>query len=421
MVSRRSLLIGGAAAAGLMLAKPDDNGGNYSPYFQALNNTLRKYGIDKPSLVIDLDRLDRNIDRVAKSAAAGIGRDYRVVVKSIPSPGLVNYVASRAGTKALMVFHRPFIQAMALERPDSDLLLGKPMPVASAQTFYQQHKGQFNPDKQLQWLIDTDARLVQYLALAETRKLKMRINLELDVGLHRGGYTTPAALTAALDMISANPAHLEFSGFMGYDAHVSAVPTILVEAELAKIKQRYAAAVDFVQQKYPALINDKLCFNGAGSPTFRYYEENTVVNEISAGSCLLKPTHFDLAILEDFEESSFIASPVLKRLQGGRLPAVEWTGPLIRAWDKNQAQTYFAYSGNWMADLASPPGLAKHFAYASSNQQGYNASSSVGLDIDDFIFLRPAQSEAVLLEFGDLIGVRGNAIEQRWPVLPVGV
>lgn len=421
MVSRRSLLIGGAAAAGLMLAKPDDKGGNYSPYFQALNNTLRKYGIDKPSLVIDLDRLDRNIDRVAKSAATGVGRDYRVVVKSIPSPGLVNYVASRAGTKALMVFHRPFIQAMAVERPDSDLLLGKPLPIAAAQTFYQQHKGQFNPAKQLQWLIDTDARLVQYLALAKARKLKMRINLELDVGLHRGGYATPEALVSALAIISANPAHLEFSGFMGYDAHVSALPKILVEAELAKIKQRYAAAVDFVRQKYPALINDKLCFNGAGSPTFRYYENNTVINEVSAGSCLLKPTDFDLAILEDFEESSFIASPVLKRLQGGRLPAVEWTGPLIRAWDKNQAQTYFAYSGNWMADLASPPGLTKHFAYASSNQQGYNASGSVGLDIDDFIFLRPAQSEAVLLEFGDLIGVRGTTIVQRWPVLPVGV
>jgi D-serine deaminase-like pyridoxal phosphate-dependent protein len=421
MVSRRSLLVGAAAAAGLVWAKPSDNGGNYSSYFHTLNNTLRKNGIDKPSLVIDLDRLDRNIDRVAQSVTEGIGRGYRVVVKSIPSPGLVNYVASRANTKALMVFHRPFVQAMAVERPDSDLLLGKPMPIAAAQTFYDQHEGEFNPEKQLQWLIDTDARLIQYLDLAKAKNLKLRINLELDVGLHRGGYATPEALVVALDMISANPAHLEFSGFMGYDAHVSGLPKILAKGELLKIKQRYASAVDFLQQKYPSLMNDKLCFNGAGSPTFRYYEDNTVVNEISAGSCLLKPTHFDLAILEDFEESSFIASPVLKRLQGGRLPAVEWAGPLIRGWDKNQAQTYFAYSGNWLADLESPPGLSKHFAYVSSNQQGYNASSSVGLDIDDFIFLRPTQSEAVLLEFGDLIGVRGNVIEQRWSVLPAGV
>ena len=267
MVSRRSLLIGGAAAAGLVWVKPRNNGGNYSPYFQALNNTLRENGIDKPSLVIDLDRLDRNIDRVAESVAAGGGRDYRVVVKSIPSTGLVNYVANRANTNALMVFHRPFIQAMAAQRPDSDLLLGKPMPIAAVQTFYNQHRGEFKPEKQLQWLIDTDARLSQYLELAKAKNLKLRINLELDVGLHRGGYTSPEKLAVALDTISANPAQLEFSGFMGYDAHVSGLPKLLAKGELPKIKQRYAAAVDFLQEKYPALINDKLCFNGAGSPT----------------------------------------------------------------------------------------------------------------------------------------------------------
>jgi D-serine deaminase-like pyridoxal phosphate-dependent protein len=39
--------------------------------------------------------------------------------------------------------------------------------------------------------------------------------------------------------------------------------------------------------------------------------------------------------------------------------------------------------------------------------------------VDDFIFLRPTQSEAVLLQFGDLVGVRGDKVEQRWSVLPV--
>jgi D-serine deaminase-like pyridoxal phosphate-dependent protein len=132
----------------------------------------------------------------------------------------------------------------------------------------------------------------------------------------------------------------------------------------------------------------------------------------------MKPTHYDIASLEDFEPAAYIASPVLKRGQGGRLPALEWTAPLIRAWDPNQAQMYFGYSGNWMADIEAPPGLASHFAYKSSNQEGYQASNKVELDVDDFIFLRPQQSEAVLLQFGDLVAVRGTAIVGRWPVLP---
>ena len=60
-------------------------------------------------------------------------------------------------------------------------------------------------------------------------------------------------------------------------------------------------------------------------------------------------------------------------------------------------------------------------AYVSSNQQGFNASDSVDIGVDDFMFLRPTQSEAVLLQFGDLLAVRGEQIEARWPVLPVGI
>ena len=118
---------------------------------------------------------------------------------------------------------------------------------------------------------------------------------------------------------------------------------------------------------------------------------------------------------------SVIASPVLKRLQGANLPTLEAFGPLLRGWDINQQQMYFGYSGNWLAETTAPPGLHPHFAYTSSNQQGYSASNAVTIGVDDFIFLRPTQSEAVLLQFGDLVMVRGDHIEARWPVLPVEI
>jgi len=422
MISRRNLLIGsGAIIAGGLIARPSDKGGSYPDYFNKLNQLLRREAIDRPVLIIDLDRLDRNIDRVAKSVAATNKKTYRVVVKSIPSPQLVDYVAKRAKTTALMSFHRPFIQAMANLRPDSDILLGKPMPLAAAHHFYAEHRGPFNPEHQLQWLIDSDARLDQYLAMAKSQNLKMRVNLEIDVGLHRGGYSTPADLIATLKTISANPQNLEFAGFMGYDAHLMGLPDFLAERELPRVKARYAAFLDMLKSQFPALLTDRLTFNCAGSPTFRHYEQDSFVNDLSAGSCLMKPTHYDLPILQDFEASSFVASPVLKRVKGANLPTLESLGPLIRGWDTNETQMYFGYSGNWLAENESPPGLHPHFAYTSSNQQGYSASNSVTIDVDDFIFLRPTQSEAVLLQFGDLVLVRGDKIEDRWPVLPVGL
>lgn len=422
MFTRRKLLLAtGGLAAVAAIARPSDEGGAHNTYYAGMNKTLRANGIDTPVLVIDLDRLDRNIDRVTQSVGSDPAKTYRVVAKSIPSPELVDYVAQRANTKSMMVFHRPFLEAMAKLNPQADILMGKPMPVAAARTFYAGFVGEFDPERQLQWLIDTTDRLHQYLDLAQSQGITLRVNLELDVGLHRGGFEAGEELARALAIIEKNPQHLDFSGFMGYDAHTMGLPKFLADRELPKVKAKYAACVAQLKDGFSGLVKSDTCFNGAGSPTFRHYESNTVVNDLSAGSCLMKPTHYDLPILEDFEPSAFIASPVLKHLQGARLPALEWTGSLVRGWDQNQTQMYFCYSGNWLAKNESPPGLSPHFAYVSSNQQGYSASDSVELAVDDFIFLRPTQSEAVLLQFGDLVLIRGDKIVDRWPVLPVSV
>jgi D-serine deaminase-like pyridoxal phosphate-dependent protein len=45
-----------------------------------------------------------------------------------------------------------------------------------------------------------------------------------------------------------------------------------------------------------------------------------------------------------------------------------------------------------------------------------NGSARVPLAVDDYVFLRPTQSEAVMLQFGDLVVVRGGAIVDHWPV-----
>lgn len=417
MVSRRSFLIGGAGLASTFLLKPSDAGKPHGEYFSNINKVLKQNKIDVPVLIIDLDRLDHNIDKVVGSVNAHPKKAYRIVTKSVPSPKLVKYIADRAETNALMVFHRPFLQEMSQLMPQSDILMGKPMPISAVEKFYKEHRGEFQPAQQLQWLVDANERLNQYLQYAKKEGLLLQVNLELDVGLHRGGFEADEQLKQALSLIESNPEYLRFSGFMGYDAHLMGIPSFLVDSELVKVKARYAASLAMLNNNFSSLVHDKLCFNGAGSPTFTYYQGSEMVNEISAGSCLMKPSHYDLPVLDDFIESAYIASPVLKRLEGGNLPAFEWTGPIIRKWDVNQSQTYFGYSGNWLADVESPKGLVPHFAYTSSNQQGYNASNGVNLQVDDFIFLRPQQSEAVLLQFGDLIMFRGSTIENHWSVL----
>lgn len=423
-VNRRHFLLGTLGVGALLVGvgawlRPGDRGAPYSDYFRALNNELKGKGPMRPVLLIDLDRLDHNIDVVMQSVQRG-GKQLRLVEKSLPSPGLLSYIAQRAGTQKLMSFHQPFLNHDAQVFPQSDILLGKPLPVRSAELFYQSHKGPFDPAKQLQWLLDGPQRLQQYLALAKGLGTRMRINIELDVGLHRGGVSDVNVLGQMLTLISANPQHLEFAGFMGYDPFVGmGVPGILGSPEelFAKVMVIYQRCVDFTRQQFPGLWHDGLCLNTAGSPSYRIHENEKLSTEVSVGTAMLKPTHYDLPSLSEHVPAAYIATPVLKSTGAVNIPALDDKSKLFSWWDANQRQTFFIYGGNWMAEFESPAGLQSNSVYGrSSNQEMVNGSSAVGLTLEDQVFLRPTQTEAVLLQFGDLLAVRNGKIVDTWPV-----
>ena len=44
------------------------------------------------------------------------------------------------------------------------------------------------------------------------------------------------------------------------------------------------------------------------------------------------------------------------------------------------------------------------------------ASRSVKLTVDDYMFLRPTQSEHVMLQFGDLVVLKDGELIDQWPV-----
>lgn len=421
-MKRRAFVLGsmGLAAGSAWLLRPREAGGPYPPYFAALNALLRTQGPGRPLLVIDRARLRRNCARVKARLAPG--KAFRVVAKSLPSVPLLQEVMNAMGTARLMVFHQPHLNALAEALPHSELLLGKPLPVQAAATFYRTlRRGAFDPATQLQWLIDSHERLQQYLQLAQTLGTRLRVNLEIDVGLHRGGLAGPAALAPLLALIAAQPQHLEFSGFMGYDAHVGKIPTVLESraASFAKACAAYRAMQEALFALQPLWRGRALTFNGAGSPTLRLHGSDSPLNELAAGSCLVKPTDFDLDLLADLEPAAFIATPVLKALQGTTLPGLEGARRLLPLWDRNQERSYFIYGGLWQARYEAPPGLRDNGLYGkSSNQAIVNGSHRVGLRVDDHVFLRPTQSERVLQEFGDLAVVDEGRLAAFWPVLP---
>lgn len=421
-MKRRNFLIGAAsvAVAGALL-KPEDNGAEYNRYFSSLNTSLKANGDYLPTMLVDLDILDGNIEVLLNQLNSKT--DFRIVAKSLPSPSLLGYIMAKAQTNKLMVFHQPFINQVALLLPNSDLLVGKPMPVKAAHRFYltlAEQASKFQPNKQLQWLIDSPQRAKQYLVLAQQLEQKLLLNVELDVGLHRGGLSSTQELDEIIQLVEANPEYIEFSGFMGYDPHVVKIPSLLKSAEQAYLESQvtYRNFIAHLYKIQPKYKNKQLTLNGAGSPTIAMHNVKTVCNELSAGSCLVKPTDFDIPSLDKYQAAAFIATPILKKLAGTEIPAAEVAKDVFSWWDPNMAQTFFIYGGKWMANYEAPRGLQGNGLFGTStNQQIVNGSYKVGLDVDDHVFLRPHQSEFVFLQFGDIAAVKSGKIANRWPIL----
>jgi D-serine deaminase-like pyridoxal phosphate-dependent protein len=157
--------------------------------------------------------------------------------------------------------------------------------------------------------------------------------------------------------------------------------------------------------------------NAAGSPTYQLYDRGDYpFNELAAGSCLVKPSDFDLPSLDDHIAASYIAAPVLKRLEQTRIPGID-LGKLQAMWNPNRERAFFTYGGYWKAEPVSPRGLSTNPLYGrSTNQELFNGSSSVDLQPDDWVFLRPTQSEFVFLQFGDIAVYEAGRVTEQWPV-----
>lgn len=393
------------------LREKDRGTGGHDAYFAGLQAALKRAGVAQPALVIDRNRLEANI-AVVRHALAPTQLGLRVVTKSLPAPQLLNAVLAGTGATALMVFNGVMLDQMISFRPDADILLGRPLPAVQVADFVRRHANNPAPAAHPQWLADSVQRLRQYAEIARSNRTLLRINLEIDVGLHRGGLPDPASLAQALEQAKAEPL-LRITGLMGYDAHVPGAPS--PEAEMARVVARYGAAVAMLREKLGDLSG--LTLNTAGSPTYAMHLADADANEVSIGSAFVKPAHFDLPTLKALQPAAFVAEPVLKVMDPAMFPGREDLTATFDTLDPNSRRGFFLYGGYGDARPVSPRGL--RFSALYGGRAMLAGSARVELAQDDFAFMRPTESEGVFLQFGDIAVYDGQDISDWWPTFPV--
>lgn len=393
-------------------------------------------GAHRPTLVVDKQRLDQNLEALLKVIQTGF--DYRIVAKSLPSIPLLKYIMEKSGSNRLMSFHLPFLVHLVKHIPQADILLGKPMTVHGARQFYQwqqqhvlsQNKAAadslFQPDTQLHWLIDSLERLTQYQALAKELNCIINVHLELDIGLHRGGFVghdkNDTDLEQALRILSADK-RLKLTGLMGYEAHASKIPSIMGGTPKAfrLAMEHYQACLTQVALIMGQTCLDSLILNAGGSSTYSLYnkqqEQTGFITEIATASALVKPTDFDTHTLEHHLPATFIAAPVLKRIQNPEIPMAKHLSKLLNKVGLLPKQACFIYGGNWLATPYFPENIKRsNILGHSSNQEMYALPTHSTLKMDDYLYFRPSQSEAVFLQFGEIAVYEEGAIIDWWPV-----
>jgi D-serine deaminase-like pyridoxal phosphate-dependent protein len=436
MPTRRRFLRTGVKVAGVLAAgsivgaavfRPEDQGGEYQPYFKQLNEALAETGLGRPCIVLDLDRVDKNLDRIGDHLKSPLA--YRVVTKSLPSAALIQYVMGKTGTSKVMAFHQPFLGELIDNLGTRlDVLLGKPLPVEAVQRYLQERPPEkIKSDAEtIQWLVDTPERLSQYLALARHMGLRFRLNVEIDVELHRGGAPDPESAGRMIKEILDHTDIASFTGFMGYDGHVAHAPGLpglheyAVRRAFAHSIDKYRSFVEYGRRHFTDAFGHELTLNGGGSKSYELFEAGMPVNDVAAGSMAVKPSTFDIFTLADHVPALFIAAPVIKKEAGFNVPFLESVKGLVGWYDPNSRMTYYIYGGGWAGDMAAPPGV-RQTAITSDppnqnlvpNQTMLSGSARTPLNIGDYVFYHPHQGDAIF-QFEDILLYRRGRIEGAW-------
>jgi D-serine deaminase-like pyridoxal phosphate-dependent protein len=394
--------------------RPKDRGaGGHNAYFTVLSDALKAAGIAQPTLVIDRSRLTANV-AIVKAALGPTPLALRLAAKSLPAPELLRTVMDETASERLMVFNSTMLDEIVRFRPAADVLLGRPLPARAADAFLRAHGGAPAAAADPQWLIDMPRRLSQYIDIAQARDLAIRVSFEIDVGLHRGGLPDPGALAQMLDLALAAAPRIEIAGLMGYDAHAAGFAS--PAAEVGRAMARYQGFVDVLAAKTGRGPHE-FVLDTAGSLTWRLHLEDRTANEVTIGSAFVKPAHYDAATLGDLKPAAFIAQPVLKSLERPLIPGLETAAEAIETADPNAARGFFLYGGYGDARLVSPPGLSWSALWGGRGL--LTGSRNVELEADDFVFLRPTESEGVATQFGDIAVFDGQAIAGWWPTFRI--
>jgi D-serine deaminase-like pyridoxal phosphate-dependent protein len=354
--------------------------------------------LETPVPVVDLDRLAHNLDRMAAYATLH-GLRLRPHVKTHKAPRIAAEQLRLGATGLTCATLR---EAEVMADVCADLLLAYP-PVGAARL---ERLMRLPASVEVAVAVDDPAVLDALGLAARLGRRTVRVYAEADVGMRRVGMASPAQVVALAEQVRRTPG-LAFEGVLFYPGHIRQG----VDAQgpaLAMLSERVAALREALHGAgFPAPV-----VSGGSTPAAWRMHEIPGVTEVRPGTYVYNDRTTALLGACDWDDC---ALTVLATVVSTAVPGQAVVDAGTKALGREPVDT----GGEGFGALLDHPEVV---VSRMSEEHGILDLSRTAWRprLGDQVRIVPNHVCIVVHLFDEIVGVRGEAVETRWPVAARG-
>ena len=402
-VSRRHFLAAGAGAASVWIPRPVKGYSAAEMRQQAVNDRIEvgisKWDLDTPCLCVDLDRLDRNLDRMQTTVARnGIASRPHAKTHKCPAIARLQLATGSVGICTAKISEAEVMFEHGIEQVLMTTVNVTPRKIRRAMRLRKRYES-------FTQAIDTAANARDLSEAATEAGVVADIVVDIDPGGHRTGITAGAPALELAQLVDTLPG-LRLRGLLCYDGGAQHV-TGFADRRRRALGSLEAAAETAVQMTRAGL--DTGIFSGGGTGTYNIDHETSGLTDVQVGSYVFMDAQYlaiggaeDPEVYTDFETALTVLTTVLNAQYAGRATtdAGAKANTINRPWPVIAGETGMTYT-------------------AGSDEFGtvrYEANASRVYAVGDKLELIVSHCDPVVNLYDQLYGVRGDTVEVVWPI-----
>ena len=354
-----------------------------------------KSQIDTPALLIDLDIMEANIQKMADFFKT-VNADLRPHAKTHKTP-IIAHKQIEAG--AIGITCAKLGEAEALVHAGiRDVLIAN--QIVGAQKIARLVN--LASHSEIMVAVDDPHNVAQLSAAAEAKGVTLRILIEVNTGMNRCG-TEPGKPTLDLARLVLKSKGLKFEGLMGYEGHTVAIPSF------AERKKRTNESVEVLVETKGVLERNGVpvkIMSGGGTGTYAITGAHPEITEIQAGSYVFMDSTYGNVegIGNRFASSLTVLTTVVSRPNPSRV--------IVDAGLKVLAKEF---------GIPQPIGIEGLEMIGLSEEHGrMTAQEDVNLKPGDKIEILPTHCCTTVNLHDRYYGVRNGIVESIWQIAARG-